>query len=145
MKKLKETDLRIGNYVKFEHIKKGVREEYSKINFLGGNSIGVEKYSFSADYKAIRPIPITDEWLNDLGFENKTIKLGEYVLMVTVNAFSGTLTKDATWFISIVHVSAGQCVTFNKQYIHELQNLFYSLANKELTKKIRQNDETRST
>ena len=86
----------------------------------------------------VRPIPITEEWLNDLGFEETergdahVISFGEYQLYVAINSFSGTLEKDPSWFCSIPTNYGSQPITITKMYIHELQNLFFAFSNTQL-------------
>ena len=87
----------------------------------------------------VQPIPITGEWMIKLGFEKKPIRdiyfieCGEYRLEVVVNGFSGSIEKEeSSWFVSINPGYGNQSVTIVKQYIHELQNLYYELTEKDL-------------
>ena len=116
---MKANELRIGNLVYFE---------YQVVDINIGDFHIIEKES-----KFFKPIPLTEEWLLKFGFEDSKIVCGEYIMQVSVNSFSGTLTKDASWFISIVHVSAHQTITVVKQYVHQLQNLYFALTGKELS------------
>lgn len=112
--------LMIGNYVK---------DPYNNTIRL----VSVEK-----DASMLRPLPITEEWLNDFGFEKTkrrdahVINVGEYDLYVAVNAFSGTLKKDPSWHCSVAIGYGSQPMSIMKMYVHELQNLFFALTGTEL-------------
>jgi hypothetical protein len=53
-------------------------------------------------------------------------------MKISINSFSGTLEKDSSWFISILTGYGSQPVTLVKQYVHQLQNLYFALAGEEL-------------
>ena len=117
---MKAKNLMVGNYVK---------DPYNHTIKL----VSVEK-----DQSMVRPIPITEEWLNYLGFEKTerrdahVINVGEYDLYVAVNAFSGTLEKDPSWHCSVATGYGSQPMSIMKIYIHELQNLFFALTGTQL-------------
>jgi len=72
------------------------------------------------------------------GFKEDKIKscfyknCGEYRIKISVNVFSGILEKESSWFISISYGHGSQPITLVKQYIHQLQNLYFSLIGEEL-------------
>ena len=115
-------DLRIGNYVIHDN------------KILQCNGAFISNLETGSLIEKTEPIPLTEDWLIDLGFEDNKIECNEYIMLVSVNGFSGTLTKDSSWFISIIYVSAGQTITVVKQYVHQLQNLYFAFTEKELTK-----------
>ena len=85
----------------------------------------------------IHPIPLTEEWLLKFGFEKDRIMsyfkdCGEYKMKISINSFSGTIEEDSSWFISILTGYGSQPVTLVKQYVHQLQNLYFALAGEEL-------------
>ena len=149
---MEATELRIGNLVTIDNNENWEDLKHIPMAVVGLKqkednkySINVEK-AYEDDYwcegfsqygRFIEPIPLTEEWLLQFGFEkdeNKPfhfIRLEEYNLQVMVNGFSGTLDKDPYWFCSIV--GTNNQTTFNKMYVHQLQNLYFALTGEELT------------
>ena len=86
----------------------------------------------------VEDIPLTEEWLMKFEFEKHPTKdyyyhdCGEYVIRVVMNAFSGTIDNDSSWFISIQTGFASQPVTLVRKYVHQLQNLYHALTGEEL-------------
>jgi hypothetical protein len=134
-------NLRIGNYVivdndiRIEHLGLHKITELRDLDCqVRLNDMGV----YGQYYKFIKPIPITEELLESLGFKKTdkkdahVINIGEYDLYVACNSFSGTLTKDPSWYCSVATGYASQPMTLIKKYVHDLQNLFFALAGTEL-------------
>jgi len=119
---MKATELRIGNFVL------GTFDTPATIE-----SDDFERLEEEKNY--CRPVPITEGWLFKLGFkrdENKPfyyIKIEEYNIELTANAFSNH--EDGEYYVSIVAYN-NKC-TFKKRYVHQLQNLYFALTDKELT------------
>jgi len=127
------TELRIGNYLK---------------DYYSGNVIEVTIEVMTMIHKLTQPdsefqnifipIELTEEWLVKFGFEKDKnsdtyfIDLLEYELKVCLNVFSGGLEKDCNWFFSIKTGYRSQLITFTKQYVHQLQNLYSALTGEEL-------------
>ncbi len=134
MRKMKANELRIGNYVHEPsydecfntYVIKQIKTTGCAVSVLGKEIQGLY------DYIDLRPIPLTEKWLLDFGFIDNKMECGEYIMQVSANCFSGTLTKDMSWFISIIHVSAHQTITVVKQHVHQLQNLYFALTGEEL-------------
>lgn len=127
---MKPEELRIGNYVFYNSNK---NDDFVIIDRLTIHA-GFERDLINK----LKPIPLTEEWLLKFGFIKKPngvyfIQLNDdYFLEIIVNAFSGTLEKDADWFTSIYYPIPEHHITFVKQYIHQLQNLYFALTGKEL-------------
>lgn len=89
----------------------------------------------------VSPVPLTEDRLIDFGFvkmDNKdglVISVGGYELYVVQNGFSGTLDKEPSWFCSVATGYGSQPMSLVKMYVHEIQNLYFALTGKELTKK----------
>jgi len=129
-------DLRIGNYVEFHHVTKGVIKNFSKVGSLSIGidktifSIGVEDYHFIADYKGIKPIPLTEEWLLKFGFKTDFYggqgnvcyyaSKGKFKIYSIEDNKSYQYDYTLNMFTMIKHV-------------HELQNLYHALTGEELT------------
>ena len=126
---MKATDLRIGNWISHMDHSDIWEDEQLQIQAF-------DYYSFEDE---VKPIPLSDEWLVKLGLEKHSvddfyfIDLGEYILQVVVNGFSGTLEKDSNWFVSINTGFGSQPVTITKRYVHQIQNLYFALTGEELT------------
>jgi len=112
---MRKSDLRIGNWV-FDS------EGFDyKIQ-------GYELYvNLVEDFK---PIPITQEWLERLGFErnkyyqNFRIKAGDY--------YNSIKYIDGEWCYNNDDSDAGCYFVTTVQYVHELQNLYHAINKEEL-------------
>ncbi len=144
------TDLRIGNFVTTIdrsgeiHLPTGITKKIGQISFFKVDlydfkrGFAIQNDSIRIDISDLSPIPLTEEWLLKFGFEKDDLTEGlytkimlEYNLEVSQNGFSGTLEKDLLWFITIK--AYNNQVTFQKRYVHQLQNLYFSLTGEELT------------
>lgn len=129
-------ELRLGNYVSDDENKvvKICRLESDNYVKFNGNNSGslyvLEELTVtnSTPYvlsKTINPIPITEQWLLDFGF-NQTRKNGHF-LSFTHNISGHLIYLDNNiFFFSLVG-------KHKLQYIHELQNLFFAFYKEELT------------
>lgn len=131
---MKANELRLGNLILNKEGKVETVYTLYKVEGYEGLINGYDgNAGIQPDYEhEFKPIPLTEEWLIKLGFENNQIICGEYIMQVNVNMFSGTLEKEPNWFISVVHESAHQKITVVKQYFHQLQNLYFALTGEEL-------------
>ena len=118
---LSATELRIGNWVfNKAHERKQVKEVFAYCSVYD-------------------PIPLTEEWLLRFGFEEHKIHgyyfkdCGEYEIRIVINAFSGSLDSESSWFVSIQTGYYSQPVTLVRKYVHEIQNLFFVLNEEELS------------
>jgi hypothetical protein len=76
-------------------------------------------------YNNINPIPLTEQWLIDFGFEN--ISCGEWQKGYII--LDNEYTDKGIWNI----VEDYQCLTIAVKHVHQLQNLYFALTNKELS------------
>jgi hypothetical protein len=110
-KSMEATELRIGNLVQWSDETQIVPITITR---LGNFSVGME---------SIKPIPLTEEWLLNFGFEkyhsNMFVKEGR----LTVNWYL----LHEYYFISFNHKRV------ELKYVHQLQNLYYSLTGTELS------------
>jgi hypothetical protein len=70
-----------------------------------------------------KPIPLTEEWFNKLGFED------EYCISHKDEYFNLTEVKDGYCFTADLYHHTGIPI----KYVHQLQNLYFALTGKELT------------
>ena len=131
---MKATELRIGNLIEYK-IEDELDErkewwEISKVDFQ--DLTWLDSNPEDADF---RPIKITEEWLLKFGFEDITgvdyilhIDVDFKLILIPADAFYPQIDKadDVGW----------SSISLNKiEYIHQLQNLFFSLCGEELTVK----------
>lgn len=88
---------------------------------------------------AYKPIQLTEEWLIKLGFSNEDYIRGRIGIDYKAGTFRtnfvllypgiiGTFQKHFAW-----EFTTGSLPKYNElEYVHELQNLFFALTNKEL-------------
>ena len=110
---MEATELRIGNYVEAEGYYPfgdidGIEKETVRI--------GVTSYLLSA----ILPIKLTEEWLLKFGFVKG---IGEY----RIGNYSYNIWNK------MVYVKEEEVTKVDLLFVHQLQNLFYSLCGEELT------------
>lgn len=137
---MKATDLRIGNWVLIPTSMDGIiipsfPKKVKGIGIFGGIDFTEPEYPENHIVPAVHcaGIPLTEEWLLKLGFKEDKIRsqffksCGEYIMKISVNVFSGILKKESSWFVSILAGYGSQPVTLVKQYVHQIQNLYFEL------------------
>ncbi len=81
----------------------------------------------------LSPIPLTEQWLKDFGFEQKALR----VFYIGINGLKLgiKLTSDDDGIL-MIRDRNGFDLGLNKEikYVHQLQNLYFVLTDKELTK-----------
>lgn len=114
-------ELRINNVV----LKSGVIHPIGFYDFEdGGANFVLEDY---------QPIPLTEEWLVKFGFWNEVM---DWYLDYKIGFNKDTLQVDreysneGEWEISTLYPASKWLTTI--KYVHQLQNLFFALTNKEL-------------
>lgn len=127
--KLKPQDLRYGNYIyddykevhKVEQVSSKDCKDWNKQPEVILSKInGLKGFYQSND---VFPIPLTEEWLLELGFQKK--EKGYAKLTEMMEIFEISFGK---------HIEINR-VSFNNQikYVHQLQNLYFALTGEELT------------
>ena len=115
---INRNELRIGNYITDIYSSKNA---YFEIVIIGEDTT---KYGagFCSYYSHIKPIPLTEKWLLDFGFENKEenweksdSNLWDFLIILDYESFMYSYSK-----LEIKHV-------------HQLQNLYFALTGEELT------------
>ena len=125
------TELRIGNLVK-----RRTKGDVLTVNLKLLTSIQRQSFIF-------KPIPLTEEWLLKFGLKKHPPKEhlhgnGKWDIknFYSLNKSSHLITNyksegEYYWFLPSGMRSGG----FNLKHVHSLQNLYFALTNKELTKK----------
>lgn len=115
-------ELRIGNYVDYP------LEGYDSIHKVTVYTLK----DLDNCNKDIKPIPLTEEILLKCGFENKMnlmyISIFEGMLCISINDFSyGLYSTEQRFNIGLSYTNSSKI-----EYLHQLQNLYWSLTQKEL-------------
>lgn len=116
---MKVNELRVGNYVMHPDNK----------SYFGVSGALIKELQISQHLqKDLKPIPLTEEWLEKFGFEKiKHIHNGIYYLH--------RLVKISIYPNGMIELRGS--VGWNKmQYVHQLQNLYFALTGEELEIKI---------
>jgi len=135
---MKASELRIGNYLE-------MLGKVRKVECISNLPARKEMYWLTCenmiDTKIIhfKPIPLTEEWLLKFGFEKtesdyrikiqKDDKGGNTDYWIYVD--SGFDNETNKFFVQIV-CQEGCWFTSKNEHVHQLQNLYFSLTNKEL-------------
>lgn len=125
---MKANELRIGNYVYHP-----MRDEHFAIDR------GLFEYNNGlANLEDFRPIPLTEEWLKDFGFEKSVDKYQEgisYGLEAEFGIHIVFADGDINYCSLYQNYQLIDFFTGHIKYVHQLQNLYFALTGKELEKK----------
>lgn len=125
---LRSKDLRVGNYVNYNntvHIVNEIQKNTIKISWI--DSKNIKEDEFDCLYKNILSLPLTNKEIEKFGYikddnnliENRDLYINNSDYIIENN--NGTI-----WL----------CNQFGRiaiiEYVHELQNLYFSLKNEEL-------------
>lgn len=124
-KKMKASELRIGNYFQDEtgiHCLRRIEFEEDGVAFtlLYGNSSTTGEYSWDDEAE---PIPLTEDWLIKFGFIHKS------------NTHRNICYQLPSWdcvFLKPNRFIHGR-IEVELNYVHQLQNLYFALTGNELT------------
>lgn len=110
-----KTELRIGNWVKLDLV--GTQNQVTQILEKGVNcgSIGVL-------YEMIKPIPLTEEWLESTNIDGTSFGVGMCFTIWTEGAK-----------IYLEQYGEGRILLDHIEYRHQAQNFYHALTGEELT------------
>lgn len=140
---MKTNELRIGNLITFEN-------ELIEVNYITTVSIGWNYSNFAplCIKDAFKPIPLTEDWLLKFGFEKLDLKHSDDSISKDVYKNYPILIKDNLLYEDegryiAARFSPGEINKVNFithiDYIHQLQNLYFALTQKQLTIKEHEN------
>lgn len=115
---MKAEELMIGNYLQYE----SQICEVTEIDYSGCKLLKPSRFIVRYDFDEISPIPLTEQWLIDFGFE----KL-ETGFLKTDSFFSVFMDSDFYFWI-------GNDFRINIEHVYQLQNIYFALTGKQLTK-----------
>ena len=115
---MEANELRIGNYVNKYYC---VQElDLISCGVIDMNDIEDLASYISLDLKNVKPIPLTEEWLVKFGFEKLEGWDNMYYFQI------------GNFQVYEYNVSGYDYDGFNIKHVHQLQNLYFALTNKEL-------------
>jgi len=115
---MKATELRIGNLVYYKIVDKlDERKEW----FEPCEIDAVDLQVIDSDYQ---PMPLTEEWLLNFGFESDGIEWWNGILSIGI-------CKEGLRYLPTEQINVRVGIVL--QYVHQLQNLYFALTNEELT------------
>ena len=120
-------EIRIGNLV-FDKKRNrivtvwGIESNHDKIvvNYAHGSGV------YSINLKHIKPIPLTEEWLLDFGFEEKSKSKDFYL-----GNFRFNILKPAN-YNGFIFCDGYDVITDRIKYVNQLQNLYFDLKGERL-------------
>lgn len=127
---MKATELRIGSWVTHPAAVWSHRSEsqgYGHVDFQWEEKDWLGVAECTINLEDVKPIPLTEEWLERLGFENYSMNLDE----------DGFTHVDVSFLSGGVEVYINDMIYPHIKHVHQLQNLYFALTGEEL-----QTDET---
>ena len=128
---IKAKDLRIGNLHKTNEISIPRLQIHSAV-VSGTAYASISAYGIhlvDANEMVFEPIHITEEWLVRLGFEK--IKYGWFEKIFHTDCYMAFISGDKNGYTEVCLFPYEN--HFRWQYVHQLQNAYYSLTGEELT------------
>ena len=126
---MKVEELRIGNWVM-----PSVDDIPYRVSTIARNYVYVELMTeITQGIKEIKPIPLTEEWLYNFGFE-----LDNGFTTYIIKIFKGYLivALDGSWGVYKDEYSNRTGSSYNNkikiEYVHQLQNLYFTLTGEDL-------------
>ena len=136
---MKTTDLRIGNFISINF---GNCDDGKIITVDGVSDCEIynEEHGYSL-CNEFKPIPLTEQWLLDLGFKKYTGRYGVYYKHYSLDGFRVWLPRDIYglgYTVGRKDFETGDTywVKNGVRYLHQLQNLFFALTQEELEVKL---------
>jgi hypothetical protein len=120
---MKANELRIGNYYEYFIVDKlDSRKEWWQLSKI--DTTDLSYLVNNDDDEDFRPIPLTEEWLFKLGFELNGCNF-------ELPNFRFHITKPAN-YDGFLFCDGCSVITEKIQYVHQLQNLYFTLTNEEI-------------
>jgi hypothetical protein len=129
---MKESELRIGNLIFDNHREIVVDVDINILRSITNNNPCLYK-----------PIPLTEEWLLKFGFEKLNTKMSDCFVFqkgLWRVAIKDNIEKTYEWVLWHERISPPTWCLSRFEYLHQLQNLYFSLTGEELTVKESSNE-----
>ena len=133
---MKKTDLRIGNLAGIKETALHAdgcnhSEAIFEIEEIKKDVVQFKGYHANEYYKDLNPIPLTEQWLLDFGFEYNDYHYEKGLLSILL-AGSKYYHKNGR-----VYFNSWRIMEMQPEYVHQLQNLYFALTQEELILKER--------
>ena len=145
---MKTTELRLGNFVGIKETALHADgcnhlEAVFEIEEIKKYVVQFKDYHAGEYYKDLKPIPLTEQWLLDFGFE-ETIEEsfikefdGATLIIFIINGVAELIYKHySSYSENEIDVVNAVCL-LSVEYVHQLQNLYSALTQEELILKER--------
>jgi hypothetical protein len=125
---IKANELRIGNYVQDEHFRVGIVKSVSDRSVRVKMEHSTLKRDSNVDFDGldIEPITLTPEILEKCGFE----KINKGLFKPVFGNYSHIFKTD--FYPLSLEIEGNRIPLKNIKYLHQLQNLYYTLTGEEL-------------
>lgn len=123
---LTSQELRIGNLLYYH-----LTEDVCEVNYIGEKSFDCKTELGSMAHGVYDPIPLTERWFHILGLDKSDE--GDYYEIQIGNNLNLTIDAgDLTAGIALQWRAQGSNIFGKALYVHQLQNLYFSLSSEEL-------------
>jgi hypothetical protein len=132
---MKNTEVRIGNFVHYQiNDKFDERGQWNEVT-------RIEAIDFECIDQYYLPIHLTESWLLEFGFQNKKDKKYKQKLWFIDNLdFEFRLRQSVNGYYNLfmfdIYFQKESPTKYNIYYVHQLQNLYFALTEKELDVKL---------
>ena len=117
---IKPIELRIGNLF---------QDVYNQVNEVTAGTLMYLRDADDEQAKNVKPIPLSDQWLSKFGFIET-----EKMYIIKHGVIKYILTEDHHGFVfGIVNNFNIEWFSWEIKYVHQLQNLYFSITGEELT------------
>jgi len=131
---MKANELRIGSIVQYRTSLGYATTTVQSIN-KEGTDLFVDDYTrgirFDLGFEDLEPIPLTEQWLLDLGFEGR--RYGFYNEHPISSCFLLAENGKYTFYIGEILMVDDQKSVRVIDHVHQLQNLYFAITGTELT------------
>lgn len=111
---MKASDLRIGNYYL------DIDDNLTELSGYELYQMTIKENTNNLGVKEFQPIPLTEEWILKLGFEESDLGLKFELNDIYIYTHDGVM-----WYNTVND-------SINIEFVHQLQNLYFALMSKEL-------------
>ncbi len=132
---MKANEIRLGNIVEYHILDDpDEKKEWWEVNVIDIDDIAYMLLDGDDGNDNYRPISITPQWLDDLGFIKPPSGKLLYKPMPIIKA-EIHFEEFRKSLVCVVYCSTGSLIPIDIKYVHQLQNLYFALTGEELTLK----------
>ena len=120
---MKNTELRLNNWISAQF------DERKEIQVNVNN---IEQLVNHGNEMIMKGIPISEEWLLKFGFEKNTNKENMYYIRIYKYTLFSVYLHDDCFSVFLINRESTVSLSLDYNFVHQLQNLFYSITQTEL-------------